>query len=118
MKGLKMKIVFVKMGANLDSEYSKISDMKSYRIRPTLNGDSGSEGCHFKDKDGNYIAGDFMCGFNGKLQYDFTNYGKDNRWQDMKRYELPINAPLNPTMANIKQLLQMITGEKIEIAWA
>lgn len=121
-----MKIVLVKMGMDLYGGDEKRSDMRSYRVRPTLNGDTWGDGCRIKDRDGHYIAGDFEFWRQNKtnntegdrLTWDFTDYGTNNRCQDMKRYNMVADKPIKPTVDNIRKMLRVITGQDIEIEWA
>lgn len=119
-----MKIVLVKMGMDLYGGDELKSDMKAYRVRPTLDGDCSADGCLIKDRDGHYIAGDFMFWGKNKtnntecdrLTWEFTDYGTDKK--DMKRYSLVADKPLAPTIENIKKMMRVITGQEIEIEWA
>lgn len=108
------QVTLKKMGMDFYGE--ETGDMGNFRLRPTINGDE-----YLKDKDGRYIAGDFQYHRGNKyhpdaLGWDFTDYGTDKNdmraYRGLKKY---FWHTLEPTLANIKMLLEEILGEEITL---
>lgn len=116
-----MKIILRKMGMDLYGGDEKWN-MGSYRVRPMSN-EMGNLEHNIVDKDGHKIGGDFQF-FRGNkyhpdaLGWDFTDYGVDG--EDSKAYRGLDDYfwhTLEPTLENIKMLLEHITGKDIELEW-
>lgn len=113
------KIKLIKMGMNFYSG-TETGDMGNFRLRPST---SDSTNCYIKLKEGGYIAGDFIFwaknNTNNKdgdrLHMDFTKYDDDKecdgRYKGFEKY----TKQLEPTLANIKMLLEEATGEQVKL---
>lgn len=114
-----IKIKLVRMGMDLYGENKKW-DMGNYRVRPTM---KDATECLIRDKDGVEFGGDF--GFweknktNNKagdtLHWDFTYYDKDGQGWRYKKFDKYYDKHLEPTLANIKMMLEDIIGKKVEL---
>lgn len=103
-----------------DDEDKQASDMENFRLRPVeVSYDVPT--AYFQDKDGHYIAGDFQFWRANEyhpatLGWDFTDTGKAR--QDSVRYrglDRLSGRVIKPTLAKIKEMLEIMTGEECEV---
>lgn len=121
---MSIKIKMIRMGMNFYE--GEKWNMKNHRLRPAYDGAMGGgvSDQYLKLPDGkHYIAGDFMIWKKNKtnnkdgdrLTWDFTLY--DEKLQDAKRCYLfdKHTEPLEPTLENIKKLLEEVLGDEIKL---
>lgn len=104
-----------------DDECKQASDMDNFRLRP-MEVSYDVPTAYFQDKNGHYIAGDFQFiranqNHPATLGWDFTDTGADRqdsvRYRGLDKLEM---REIKPTLAKIKELLEIITGQECEVS--
>lgn len=120
---MSIKIKMIRMG--IDFHEGEKWNMENHRLRPAYDGAASDwvDNQYLRLPDGNYIAGDFMIWKKNKtnnkdgdrLTWDFTLY--DEKLQDAKCCHLfdKHTEPLEPTLENIKTLLEEALGDEVEL---
>lgn len=121
---MSIKIKMIRMG--MDFYEGEKWDMENHRLRPAydkaINNVTNDQCLRLPDGK-HYIAGDFMIWKKNKtnnkdgdrLAWSFTIY--DEKLQDAKRCRLfdKHTEPLEPTLENIKTLLEEVLGDEVEL---